>query len=247
MGKGTSYIEIIMAIFTLIILVIPPWVVFRRYIRDKFKRVFLIIFFLIYIGVTILTIRSAQNFIPFVLVVLILIFNRKYRYDEEDAYYFRPLQKNKIEVFLYAIIFSFLIRLVNMVVVLFMQQIFHVETKPQDVIEMFMKSSWMNIIVLVLMTVVFAPVLEEFIFRHFIYRGFTKKVGKVWAAIFSSILFSFLHYNLAASISIFAVGIYNCYLYDKYGYRAAVLNHLVFNFSSTIFIILIKAANLKVA
>jgi membrane protease YdiL (CAAX protease family) len=113
--------------------------------------------------------------------------------------------------------------------------------------DLFMKGNWVTIIILSAMTVITAPVLEEFIFRHIIYRGFSGKTGKIAAALISTILFTLLHYNLTGAVSFFAVGAYNCYLYEKYGYRAAVINHFVFNFSSTVLIIGLKLFNINVA
>jgi membrane protease YdiL (CAAX protease family) len=125
--------------------------------------------------------------------------------------------------------------------------VFHIELESQEIMDMFLKGSWLAIIALTVLTVVIAPVLEEFIFRHILYGGISKKIGKIAAAIISSLLFTLLHYNLAGVVAFFAVGIYNCYLYEKYGYRAAVINHSIFNLSSTAIIILIKALNMSIA
>jgi membrane protease YdiL (CAAX protease family) len=121
-----------------------------------------------------------------------------------------------------------------------------VDLEGQDIAKMFFNAGWLKIIILAFMTVVIAPILEEFIFRHTLYRNLSKKFGRIAAAIFTSGLFAMLHYNVAGTISFFGVGLYNCYLYDKYGYRASVLNHFVFNFISTFFIILLKIFNINV-
>ncbi len=245
MGKGL--LDILKSISIILLLSIPPWVVFRGYVKNKMKRTWMVLVFAVYMILTYFT----QNFIPFVMVMIILFFNKKQQRDaeweeNEESYYLRPLGKRKIEVLIYSLVFSVIIRLLSAVYALLLQQLLKIQPKPQEVINIFMKKGWGTVTILVLMTVVFAPVLEEFIFRHILYRNISKKTGRIWGAILSSLLFTLLHFNLAGTIAFFAVGVYNCYLYEKHGYRAAVLNHFIFNFSSTFFIVLIKALNLNV-
>lgn len=235
-------LEILKSISIILLLALPPWMIFRGYVRDKIRRVLLILIFILYMAATVFF----QNLAPFIVVMIILYFNRKYGYDSEESYYLRPMGKTRFEIFLYSIVFSVIIRLVNVIYVLAVQELFKFQPKPQEVLDLFMKGSWLYVIILVFMTVIFAPILEEFIFRHIIYRMLSKKIGLIWAGILSSLLFTLLHYNIAGAVSFFAVGAYNCYLYEKHGYRAAVLNHFVFNFSSTFLIVLVKALNLNI-
>lgn len=240
---GKEVLEILKGISIILLLTIPPWVVFRRYVKDRFKTSWLVLIFVAYMGLTYFT----QNFVPFVLVVIILFLSKKRKeYEEEELYYLRPLGKSKFDVFIYSLVFGVVARLIGAAYAIIMQQIFKTQLKPQDAMQLFMKKGWVFVIILSLMTVIFAPVLEEFIFRHILYRNISKRLGKIWAAILTSLLFTLLHYNLAGTVTFFAVGIYNCYLYDKYGYRAAVLNHFLFNSASTFFILLIKAFNLNI-
>lgn len=235
--------EIIKALSIILLLSIPPWIVFRGYIKDRLNRAFIILIFIVYMVITLFT----ENFMPFVLVMISIYLGKKYGYDEEDEFYLRPLGKRKILILIYSLVFSTVIRVVNLVYALLLQQVFNVELKPQDVINIFLNNGWGMVAILLVISVVFAPVVEEFIFRHVFYKKLSKRIGIKWSAVLSSLLFTLLHFNIAGSISFFAVGMYNCYLYEKHGYRAAVLNHFIFNFTSTIFIILIKAANLKIA
>jgi membrane protease YdiL (CAAX protease family) len=243
MGKNLTYIDILKLLSVLALLALPPWFVFRQYVKDRINRYLLILMFIIYIGITLFT----EQLMPFILVIFIFIFIGRFREDSEVTHYFRPLKKKKLEVVLYSIVFMFLSKLVSTVFVLIINQVFHVELQSQEIMNMFLKGSWFAIISLTVLTVVIAPVLEEFVFRHLIFRGISKKIGKLGAAIISSLLFTLLHYNLAGVIAFFAVGMYNCYLYEKYGYRAAVINHSIFNLSSTAMIILIKALNISIA
>lgn len=243
MEKNLKYIDILKTLSVLALLALPPWFVFKKYVKDSINRYLLILMFFIYIGITLFT----EQLMPFILVIFIFIFMRRFREEDEITYYFRPLKQKKLEVVLYSIIFMFLSKFVSAIFVIIINLVFHVELKSQEIMDMFLNGSWFSIIVLSVLTVIIAPVLEEFIFRHIIYGQISKRLGKIGAAIISSMLFTLLHYNLAGVVAFFAVGIYNCYLYEKYGYRAAVLNHSIFNLSSTAMIILIKLLNISIA
>lgn len=243
MGEKLTYLDILKALSVLTLLALPPWAVFRGYVKDRINRYLLILMFILYIIVTLFT----EQLMPFIIVIFIFIFMRRYRAEDEITYYFRPLKKNKFKIVLYSIVFMFLSKLVSTIFVMIINLVFHIELESQEILDMFLEGSWLSIIALSILTVIIAPVLEEFIFRHVIYGRISKKTGKIAAAIMSSLLFSLLHYNLAGVVAFFAVGIYNCYLYEKYGYRAAVLNHSIFNLSSTAMIIIIKMLNTGIA
>lgn len=243
MGKNMTYIDILKALSVLALLALPPWFVFRKYVKDRVNKYLMILMFIVYIGITLFT----EQLMPFIVVIFIFIFMRRFREEDDIAYYFRPLKKKKLQVVLYSMVFTFLSKIISAVFVMIINLVFHIELESQEIMDMFLKGSWRTIIVLSVLTVIIAPVLEEFVFRHIIYGGTSKKVGKIAAAIISSLLFTVLHYNLAGVVAFFAVGIYNCYLYEKYGYRAAVINHSIFNLSSTLMIILIKALNINIA
>lgn len=235
--------EIIKSLSIILLLSIPPWITFRRYIKDRLNRAVIILIFIAYMGIALFT----ENFMPFVLVMLSIYFGKKYGYDEEDEFYLRPLGNRKIIILIYSLVFSTVIRVVNLVYALLIQKIFDIELKSQEVINIFLNNGWGMVVILMIISVIFAPVVEEYIFRHIFYKKMSKRIGVKWSALLSSLLFTLLHFNIAGSIAFFAVGMYNCYLYEKHGYRAAVLNHFIFNFTSTIFIVLIKALNLNIA
>lgn len=243
MGKGLSYLEILKALSIIALLALPPWFVFRKYIKHRIGTPLRALMFIGYIGITLFT----EQLMPFIMVIFIFIFMKSYRDENDTLYYFRPLGNKKLEITLYALVFNFLARVITILFNLLLIQIWHIEPKNQEIMDMFLKGSWVTIIMLSALTVITAPVLEEFIFRHIIYGGFSKRIGKPAAALISTILFTLLHYNLTGAVAFFAVGIYNCYLYEKHGYRAAVLNHFVFNFSSTSLIILLKLFNINIA
>lgn len=233
--REINYIELLKTISVLIILVVPPWFALRKHIKARISKYALIPLFLVYIVATIFT----QNLMPFIAVLLTLFFVRKTRYDGDDAYYLRPLRNRKLQIILYSIGFKFFTTILNGVFVILLEKL-KVEVKSQEIMTMFANADWIKILWLSVMTVVIAPILEEFVFRHILYRGFSKKIGRIFAALLTSLLFTLMHYNIAGSISFFLLAMYNCYLYEKYGYRAAVVNHFVFNSFSTAVIIIAK-------
>ena len=84
-------------------------------------------------------------------------------------------------------------------------------------------------IIFVLYLGVMAPVVEEFIFRGFIgYR--IERYGKVFAILFTSLLFSLFHANIPQGVFTFMAGIVFAYVAIEYGFQWAVLFHMMNNF-----------------
>lgn len=243
MDKNITIIDILKSISVYMLLAIPPWMIFRKYAKERMNRYILVPIFLLYMIGTFFT----EQYIPFILVIIILIFIKKDKENKEIKFYFRPLKKKKLEIILYSIIFMILAKIITVIFVLIMAQIFKFKPESQQIMNMFFNGSWAYVIYLSILTVIVAPILEEFIFRHVIYGGLAKRYGKLVGIIISSLLFTILHYNVAGALAFFAVGTFNCYLYEKYGYRAAVINHAIFNFSSTSMIIVFKALNIPLA
>ena len=63
--------------------------------------------------------------------------------------------------------------------------------------------------------ILFAPLLEETIFRGFLFNGLRQKWGWVTAALVSSTIFAAGHLSIAAFIPTFALGFLFAYLYQK--------------------------------
>jgi uncharacterized protein len=232
----TDIMQMLMIVF---FLTIPPWLSLTKYFRGKVNRIVLVFMFILYLSLTLLT----QNIFPFLAVLLVIIFIYKSENDSEERFCLRPIGNKKLEVVILSFGFKFFISILNIWFAFFVLG-FGVNLEPQKISQVFMNSSWSKIIFLSFLTVVTAPVLEEFVFRHTFYRQLSKRTGKIAACVISSALFALLHFNFLGTISFFGVGIFNCFLYDKYGYRAAVLNHFVFNSISTLLMIGYKLFNL---
>ena len=239
-----STIDLIKMLIVLVLLAVPPWVNFRKYIkhgRIRINEFFLTLIFILYLIATLFT----ENLMPFIIVVMTLYIENKNRDFNDEDFYFRKLGKNKGKIFLYSIEFKIFITFINAAVVVVLQK-FNVPIENQEVTKELLQSNWIQTAIYLIMIVIIAPILEEFIFRHLIYSNLAKKIGVVFAAIISSLLFTIPHYNIAGSVSFFGVGLFNCYLYDKYGYRASVINHFVFNFTSAFLMLLMKGFHVNI-
>lgn len=75
-----------------------------------------------------------------------------------------------------------------------------------------------------------APIVEEIIFRGFIFAGLRDSYGWKKAALISSILFSLIHMQPAAILPIFLLGFIFAYLYHRYdSIWPAILMHVSTN------------------
>lgn len=86
---------------------------------------------------------------------------------------------------------------------------------------------------LIFTTVVFAPFVEEGIFRFLLFRLPRKLLPFPAAALISALLFALLHGNIEQGIYAFMVGFFLCSLYEKSGqFIVAVLFHATANIAS---------------
>jgi uncharacterized protein len=241
MFKDLELLELLKTLSIIALLALPPWIVLNRYIKHFINKTVRIIIFVLYIAATIFT----QTLMPFIVVVFSLYFMRRARNEEEINYYLRPMGERKLVLVISALVFKVIMWIINLWFAYFLISK-GIKLEGQEISNMLINAGWLKVILLSIMTVVFAPILEEFIFRHILYRNAAKKIGKVLSCILTSFLFMLLHYNLAGAISFFGVGVFNCYLYEKHGYRAAVLNHFIFNLISVLIIILIKLLGVNI-
>ena len=172
------YIEIIKMLSVLILLALPPYLALIRY-SNLFRRK-KYMWFLIFIPYVVATLFT-QNLLPFIAVLVTLYFIKKQK-NEELLYHFRPLNGWRADIIGIAVLFKFAITILSVIYVFLLTKLgFKVES--QEVIEMFMKAGWLQVIFLSITTVIFAPIVEEFIFRHMLYRGLKKK-NKIFKVIF---------------------------------------------------------------
>lgn len=101
---------------------------------------------------------------------------------------------------------------------------------PQDIVVTYSKASLLLRLLMALDIAIVAPIVEEFVFRHFLYdRVFVPKMPRFVAAIFSAGLFTVLHFNIGGIPTFFGLGLLCTFLYEKKGFWASVTAHSTSN------------------
>jgi membrane protease YdiL (CAAX protease family) len=70
-------------------------------------------------------------------------------------------------------------------------------------------------LIAILALVVIPPIIEETLFRGFIFPAFAKRWGTIVGAVCSSVLFGFAHLQANVSVYTFFLGLLLCYMYVK--------------------------------
>lgn len=212
------------------IVYIPPLIIFgRRWIAKEKNKIILVIISMLYIALSLHT----QNIIPFIFVIFDII-NMRFT----DEFYLFNIREFNI---LKGLKLAGMSYLVTIAISLFEKAIafdFKFNLSNQEVVTNMIDMSLNKLIFVVPLVIICAPVLEEFIFRWlFFEKVFKNRIGLYFSAILSSVIFSFIHFNITVFPAIFWIGIYNCYLIHKKGYWYAVFNHAFFNSITMIIII----------
>jgi membrane protease YdiL (CAAX protease family) len=63
--------------------------------------------------------------------------------------------------------------------------------------------------------VLLPPILEETLFRGFLFPAIAKRAGLVWGAVWSSVLFGLAHWQANVSIYTFLLGLLLCFMYVR--------------------------------
>ena len=241
-------VNIIKNVFIYMFIYILPLLIFLniRKIRGK-KNLIVYILTPFYIALSLFT----QNLLPFILVVLTILYMKKSYSDdlfygninsigygyEYNRYSFN-IKNFKITEGLKLTLFSYLITILISAAEAAVYSFFNLVPKNQEVIDIMANMPLKKFLLMIPITVIFAPVLEEFIFRWFLFENtFKKRLGTVMAVILSSSIFAIAHFNLKSIPILIWIGVYNCYLIEKKGYWYSVFNHCFFN-SVTTFILL---------
>ena len=248
MFKDTWFLQLLEAIIILLVLSLPPWIALiskMKKRKTKKQQKILIGAFFIYILISIFT----NNIMPTIITIIYITYTYIVRNKSEEAYFLRPLEKkvykikrkrkeyvitfssDRLKITIQAIIFRIIVFVITFWYIVFLTSK-GIPIKDQDIISDFLNASFLKSVYLGIIIIVTGPILEEFIFRHLFYRKLKSKTNSIVSAFITTIIFTLFHYNIGGIIAFFALGTYNCYLYDRYGYRAAVLNHGIFNLIS---------------
>ena len=253
-------IDIIKDFLVFLFVYLPPLIIFIKFSREK-KRGYLIltIISILYIVISLFT----QNLIPFIFVLINIRYLKSAgdicyngtKYGCISLCELNNLAKSTISSRLAEDYnrFKFNIRKLNIisaikytfqsyVMTILISAIaagifyrFNVDAKQQEIVTLMSNMPLKKFLILIPIVVIFAPILEEFVFRWLLFEKiFRPRIGIYLSAILSSIIFAFIHFNLRALPILMWIGLYNCYLINKKGYWYSVFNHFIFNSITTI-------------
>ncbi|MCH4200809.1 CPBP family intramembrane glutamic endopeptidase [Clostridium tyrobutyricum] len=176
---------------------------------------------ILFIGLSMYT----QNIVPFIFVIINIVYMR----FTDDFYKFDIKKFNIIDALRLAAI-SYLVVIIILLLQNAIENSLKIKLDQQEIVTNMTNMSLNKLVFMVPVVVIFAPVLEEFVFRWiFFEKIFKSRLGVLGAALLSSLMFSLVHFNINVFFIILWIGIYNCYLIHKKGYWYAVINHAVFN------------------
>jgi len=97
------------------------------------------------------------------------------------------------------------------------------------------------IFILMVEIVIFAPIAEELFFRAFIYKFMKKKFSFFLSALFTSLIFAFIHRATLHILPLLILSFALCYLYEKtQNILTPITLHAIHNFLNLSFLIAIK-------
>ena len=95
------------------------------------------------------------------------------------------------------------------------------------------------LLMMIVATVLVAPVTEELLFRGCFYRFLKAKIPLIFALALSGLVFSLLHYNVLGVVPLFVLGMALAYTYEKTGnLKVPILLHAIWNANTVIIILL---------
>ena len=110
--------------------------------------------------------------------------------------------------------------------------IFSYEPPPQNVVQIYLKpSSDSYLLFFTFFVAGIGPLIEEVLFRGFLYSALHRKIGSVLAMGITSLIFAAFHMNVAAFFSIFVFSLFLCRFYEKTGSLVPSMTaHVLHNF-----------------
>lgn len=92
------------------------------------------------------------------------------------------------------------------------------ELEPQNTVQAFQETDQIQVrLMMVAFAVVIAPLVEEILFRGFIYPVFKKYTDGVFAAVCSSLLFGLVHMHVGSLAPLVVLALILCLVYDRSG------------------------------
>lgn len=232
--------QTIVFLFVFLILNVPVYMqIYRVFLKERNAKQIILISLLYWAGAI-----FTENLLPFIAVIILI---RKHHVQSIEETYIGD--KNiwdynwftLLKVGLLTIIYKLALAIINAIYVLVINYFTEIDLNPQEVVTDFSQSKLPVKIVLFFLIVVFAPFVEEYVFRYLLYdKLFHTFMPSIFAALLSAAIFTIAHYNAGGAPSFFGLALFCNYLYEKKGYFAAVAAHLTFNLSTIILLIFIK-------
>lgn len=92
------------------------------------------------------------------------------------------------------------------------------EARVQDVVTFLLNTDkWSERITVSVLAVIMAPMLEELIFRGYLYGVIRKYGGRVSAILVTSLIFAAIHVHLPAMLALFVLAVVLCLAYERTG------------------------------
>jgi membrane protease YdiL (CAAX protease family) len=264
-------IDIVKDFLVFLFVYLPPLIIFIRFSRERRRStLLLVIISILYISISFFT----QNLLPFIFVLLNIRYLRvaenayysggrnEYVSPYELSIHNKPTISSRVMGdynrfkfsirnfnLISAIIYTLTSYLITILISAVSTAIFsriNIETKQQEIVTWMTNMPLENFLIMIPIVIIFAPVLEEFVFRWLLFeKVFRPRIGIYLAAILSSVIFAFIHFNLRALPILIWIGLYNCYLINKKGYWYSVFNHFTFNFVTTMILLLQKLGTIN--
>lgn len=90
--------------------------------------------------------------------------------------------------------------------------------------------------IIILMSLIIAPICEEFLFRGLIYNTLKSSLKSIWAAIITALVFSLMHGTIVQGIGVVLLSLTCCCVYEYSGNLAYnILVHIGYNFFASLF------------
>ncbi|SJZ91486.1 CPBP family intramembrane glutamic endopeptidase [Garciella nitratireducens] len=234
-----SWIEWVQLLLIIIVIGFPPYLAALEIFRKLHPIIFILVSIIYWVGTA-----YTQQIVPFLLIVILLIKKQREQKKYGQINFYREKKIFHIKDFFSIILFTILLRypigILNAFYV-YLLDILGISVQQQEIIDIFINSKNILLnVLLFLLVVIVAPINEEFSLRHYFFgKTLSKRVGPVFAALLSSVLFTLLHYNIAGIPTFFLLGLYACYVYTQKGFWGAVTVHFAFNLSSILFLFLL--------
>jgi len=237
--------------FMIIVLVylIPLAFYLRNIKRSKYSILINILISILYFILIFIVPAMIANILPFILIMIsIYKMKNENRYESNFLTYGFSIENFNIsKALLYSFVNYFLLVIPVSLVTQVIMKAFGLMREQQEVVQLLYNYDLIKLILVSPSLVIFAPIVEEFVFRYILFSKLLRvklkgKVGFIISASIVSFIFAIVHYNGAAIGVLFAISFFNCYLVENKGFWYAVFNHFIVNAITTTLIFVSKLA-----